>query len=116
MYIAHSVLQRIKQTAAERKDEMELKYRVGLPGWKWLARVGVPLSVRVDVQRDDEANVYVATSPDLAGLVVESASLDGLVPEVNDCVQMLLEEALDGADDRRHARADVHLGLLAHVA
>ena len=69
-------------------------YRVGFPGWKLAARFHIPLLFKVVVVRDPEAGVFVATSPDLAGLVVESASLEALLPEVYDCVNMLLSELL----------------------
>ena len=40
---------------------------------------------------DDEANVWVATSPDIIGLVLESESLDTLMIRVKDAVPELLE-------------------------
>ena len=69
-------------------------YRVGFPGWKLAARNGVPLLVKIDVIRDTEAVVFVATSADLPGLVVEASDLDPLMPEVYGCVGMLREEQL----------------------
>jgi Domain of unknown function (DUF1902) len=69
-------------------------YRVGFPGWKLAARLGVPLLVKIDVIRDAEAAVFIATSADLAGLVVEASDLDQLMPEVYGCVAMLLEDQL----------------------
>jgi hypothetical protein len=58
-------------------------YRIGFPFWKQAAKLGVPLKLRIDVMRDDEANVFVATSDDLPGLVCEASSIDDLVKEVN---------------------------------
>ncbi|PHV07854.1 hypothetical protein CSQ96_08155 [Janthinobacterium sp. BJB412] len=58
-------------------------YRIGFPFWKQMARLGVPLKLRVNVIRDDEAGVFVATSDDLRGLVCEATSMDDLVKEVN---------------------------------
>lgn len=69
-------------------------YRVGFPGWKLAARFGVPLLVKINVIRDTEASVFVATSADLPGLVVEASDLDQLMPEVYGCVGMLLEDQL----------------------
>lgn len=40
---------------------------------------------------DDEANVWVATSPDIIGLVLESESLDTLMNRVKEAVPELLE-------------------------
>ena len=57
-------------------------YRVGLPCWKFAARLGIPLMVRVNAFYDKEANVFVATSPDLKGLVAEAETLDALEREV----------------------------------
>ena len=76
-------------------------YRVGFPGWKIAARVGFSLLVKIDVVRDDDAGVFVATSLDLPGLVVEAADLERLFPEVYDCVNMLLVEQLKSAPKRR---------------
>jgi hypothetical protein len=38
---------------------------------KWFAKIGMPLLIKVEIIHDDEANVYIATSSDLTGLVVE---------------------------------------------
>lgn len=40
---------------------------------------------------DEEANVWVATSPDVMGLVLESESLDTLMQRVKDAVPELLK-------------------------
>lgn len=69
-------------------------YRVGFPGWKVAARLGVPLVVRVAVVKDDEAGVLVATSPDLRGLVVESPTREELLTSIFECTEMLLEGML----------------------
>ena len=60
---------------------------------------GGQMSLRIDLQRDDEAGVFVATSPDLRGLVVESPSLDVLVKDLTECVDMLMCETLDPSKD-----------------
>jgi hypothetical protein len=65
-------------------------YRIGLPFWKQAARLGVPLKLRIDVIRDDEANVFVASSDDLVGLICEAPSMDELVVEVNHAMVDLL--------------------------
>ena len=72
-------------------------YRVGFPGWKLAARLRIPLLFKIDVFRDDEAGVFVATSTDVSGLVVEAATLEALLPEVYDCANMLLAEQLKHA-------------------
>ena len=69
-------------------------YRVGFPLWKLAARLGVPLSFRIQVMHDHEANVHIATSTDLAGLVAEAPYLEDLMVVVHDCAEMLTEHAL----------------------
>lgn len=69
-------------------------YRVGLPFWKLLARCGMPVHLRIMVQRDSESDMLVATSPDLDGLVVESTTMDDLMIETREVIDMLLEEYL----------------------
>ena len=66
-------------------------YRIGYPFWKQLARMGMPLLIRVEVLEDSEAGVYVATSSDLKGLVCEAPTMDILVKEVNSTISELLD-------------------------
>lgn len=82
-------------------------YRVGLPGWKIAARLGVPLKVRVNVHRDDESATYWADSPDLDGLVVAGNTLDELHGEVVSASHALLELAVSG----RSARAQTEMRI-----
>lgn len=42
----------------------------------YLAEMGMPLLIKVQIIHNKKANVYVATSPDLKGLVVEAETLD----------------------------------------
>lgn len=69
-------------------------YRIGLPFWKQLARLGVPLKLQIDVLHDEEAGVFVATSEDLRGLICEAPSIDELVKEVNIATGELLAAQL----------------------
>lgn len=50
-----------------------------------------PLTILVRAQWDDEAKVWIATSPDIDGLVTESASLD----ELRDKVLVMIGELLE---------------------
>ena len=62
-----------------------LAYRVGFPGWKIAARLGMTLKVRVTVLWDNDAQVFVATSEDFLpefGCVAESETWDGLKEEL----------------------------------
>ena len=65
-----------------------------MPFWKFAARHGVPLLFRVEVIRDEEAGVYIATSPDLPGLVVEAETKDRLLSECLTCADALIEDGL----------------------
>jgi hypothetical protein len=65
-------------------------YRIGLPFWKQVARLGVPLKLRINVIHDTEADVFVATSEDLTGLVCEASTMDELVREVDSTTAELL--------------------------
>ncbi len=67
-------------------------WRLGFPGWRIAANIGVPIQIKVDVCRDNEANVYYATSDDI-GLAVESDSLDALIKEIDLALPELLELA-----------------------
>lgn len=71
-----------------------MDYRVGAFGWKFAARAGASLVTTVKIIRDDEAGVYVATSDDLKGLVLEAATLDELRAEVLAAAPVLLEMQL----------------------
>ncbi len=71
-------------------------YRVGFPGWKLAARMGVPVLIRLHVVKDDEAGVLIATSPDLRGLVAEAKTVEDLMNSVRDCTDMLIEAAIHG--------------------
>lgn len=66
---------------------MIFAYRVGLPGWKLVARLGLPLKALVDVMYDPEAQVYVATCDDF--LPYLGIATEGKTPEI-------LKERLDG--------------------
>lgn len=68
-----------------------IRYRVGLPGWKLAARMGVPVSFKVDVFHDKESNSYWARSQQLDGLVVSGATLDELRNEVRSAAMELLD-------------------------
>ena len=57
-------------------------YHLGWPLAQFFASMGVPLVIKVEIIHDDDAGVYVATSRDLQGLVVEAETLDELEKEV----------------------------------
>jgi predicted RNase H-like HicB family nuclease len=65
-------------------------YRLGWVFAALLAKIGIPLLIKVEIIHDDEANVYIATSSDLKGLIVEANTLDELEKEVLELVPELL--------------------------
>ena len=65
-------------------------YPLNWPLSKLVASLGIPLSIKVNVMFDPEANVYVATSPNLRGLVLEADSLDKIRSEVEIAVPELI--------------------------
>ena len=81
-------------------------YRVGFPFWKVVARVGIPVRLRVRVFHDESSNSYWAESDDLDGLVVSGATLDELQREVLSAASTLLELSMRGAP-RAHITADM---------
>jgi hypothetical protein len=76
-------------------------YRVGWLGWKTLAKAGAPMLIKLEIARDPEAEVFICTSPDLEGLVVESATIEGLHTDVNDCIDMLMQDLLKEPPKRK---------------
>lgn len=77
------------------KNLTMLKYRVGLPFWRTLARMGATLAVHVEIIYDDEASVFVATSTNLRGLVVEASDVKELLHELQTSIDELLYEELN---------------------
>lgn len=80
-------------------------YRLGWIFASWLAKIGIPLLIKVEIIHDDEANVYIATSSDLIGLVVEAETLDELEKEV----LILVPELLALNNPELHTKAATHL-------
>lgn len=74
-----------------------LEYRVGRPGWKLAARLGVALKANVSVVYDYESNMLVAACSDFApylDIVTEGRTFEELTGKLNDCFETALEEAL----------------------
>lgn len=55
----------------------------------------------VDLNWDEEASVWVATSEDVPGLVLESGSLDALIEKVRNAVPELLNFNMPERKDNR---------------
>ena len=82
-----------------------MTYPYRYPLSRFFAKFGITLNIRIDVLKDIEADVYVATSKDIPGLVIEAESFSQLRDEVTEAIPNLL--ALDDNADHRHASADV---------
>ena len=68
------------------------------PLWSLLARFGRRLTIRVSVLHDEEADVYVATSKDMRGLVCEADTMEELKAEVERVVRDLAALCVRGKD------------------
>ena len=69
---------------------MKLHYRYGWPFGPILWKFGIPTLIKLEVIRDEEADVFVGTSPDLRGLVVEADTLESIVSEAHLLIPELL--------------------------
>ena len=83
-------------------------YRIGFPLWKTFARLGMPLKLRIDVMHDSEADVFVATSNDLRGLVCEAQTPEDLYSEITAAIDELMAIQLE-SDRIRHPHTDMRL-------
>ncbi len=79
-------------------------YRLGWPFGRMISRFGVPVAIAVDVIRDEEAGVFVGTSSDVQGLVVEAATLEELLSEAQALIPGLLSDGRDHMPRRSFAR------------
>ncbi len=60
-----------------------MHYPLGWFASLWINKVfGIPLQLRVKVIHDDDAGVYIGTSPDVSGLVIEAETLEDLAKEI----------------------------------
>jgi len=68
------------------------RYPISWFGARLLAKLKVNLSVRVKVEFDPEANVYIASSPDLTGLILEAETVEEMINEIAEWVPNLLND------------------------
>jgi hypothetical protein len=74
--------------------------------------LGMNRSITIDARWDPEASVWIATSNDVAGLVVEAETWPAMIEEV----KLVLPELLELSDERKDNlsltfRAEEHLDL-----
>ena len=83
-----------------------MRYRVGVPFWRFASNMGMPVHLRVNIYYDNESFSYWAESPDLDGLVVSGADLDDVKAEALEAARELLELQLT---TKPKATADFHM-------
>lgn len=87
-------------------------YRVGFPGWKIAARLGLPLKIRVFVVYDEESKMLVAECNDFQpylGIVTEGETFVELQRKIGECCEMAMEEAFSGSDVNQSIRPSMTL-------
>ena len=67
-----------------------MNYPIGYPFSKLFAKLGFNLIVRIDIIFDEEAKVFVATSKDVDGLVLEAENFSDLTIEVKEAITTLM--------------------------
>lgn len=68
-----------------------MKYPINYPFSRVFAKLGAEIIIRVDFIHDKEANVFVATSQDIKGLVVEAETYEQLQSELKEAIATLSE-------------------------
>ncbi len=87
-------------------------YRVGFPGWKIAARLGLPLKIRVFVIYDEESKMLVAECNDFQpylGIVTEGETFEELRKKVGECCEMAMEEAFKTTNVNQSIRPNMTL-------
>lgn len=70
---------------------MTMRYRYGWPLGRLAARIGIPTRIEICVIHDTDAGVFVGTSDDVRGLVLEADSIDALLREAHELIPELIE-------------------------
>lgn len=87
-------------------------YPLNWPFSRLAASLGVPLVIKLQLHFDKEAKVFFATSPTVAGLVLEASSIDEILKEAEIMIPELLRVKfgnLPSSADRAHVRFDAPL-------
>jgi len=67
-----------------------MSYPLRYPFSWFLARIGITITININFIYDDEENVFVATSRDIQGLVLEAENFNTLKKEVEEAIHNLL--------------------------
>lgn len=71
-------------------------YRVGFPAWRLVAKLGVPMVIKVVVHKDHESGTFWAEGQGLRGLVVTGRDLNELYRECTAAIEELMSLELGG--------------------
>ena len=66
-----------------------MSYPLRYPLSLLLARLGVTISIEINFIYDDEAEVFIATSQDIPGLVLEAENFNELKKEIEQAIPVL---------------------------
>jgi predicted RNase H-like HicB family nuclease len=67
-----------------------MRYPLRYPLSWFLARIGITITITINFIYDDEEKVFVATSRDLRGLVLEAENFNTLIKEIEEAIPNLL--------------------------
>lgn len=88
---------------------MSFSYQIGKPLWKWFAKRGVTLRLRVGVGYDAEAKCYYVAWSDLPGINTDADTLEELKKNIQECVELLLEDYIS---DTSNVHASMRVPVL----
>ena len=67
-----------------------MSYPLRYPFSWFLAKIGITISININFIYDDEEKVFVATSKDIQGLVLEAENFNTLKKEIEEAIPNLL--------------------------
>ncbi len=72
----------------------------------------MPRTFHVELRRCGEAHVFMATSPDIPGLVIEAETVGGVMDAIKECAPHLIEDNLGLESDDGYA---INVGYVPEV-
>lgn len=73
-------------------------YPAGVIGWKFAARLGLPIVVKFQIGFDEEANVHIGRSMNLKGVYAEGETLEELFDNIKSATSDILEIEMNGKE------------------
>ncbi len=89
-----------------------MNYPFKFPFALLFGRLGATLTIVIEVCHDDEAGVYIATSKDIPGLVIEAESYSQLKNEVTEAIPNLLSLS----NNEKHLKTSADVIYTDHIA